>query len=180
VNTAAALRSVNTLTLFMPTPEGKRPLTRHEPLRALVAHQEVPVAVHHQGREGLLLAQGEVERALDVGHLGRVERGLPVHRRVTRGREQVVAPPGRHVEGAGQQQHHLAARLRAAGLDEGQVTGGDLRVDRQAQLAEPPPLPPLLDEPADRAGPGAPDGRGGVLHAGKVHPAPAAPPLPSR
>src|SRR5690242_21567052 len=50
----------------------------HETMRALVAQQEVPVAVHHQGREGLLLAQGEVERALDVGHLGRVERGLPV------------------------------------------------------------------------------------------------------
>ena len=124
----------------------------HQPPGAAIGHQDVPVAVDDQAGVGLLLAHHEVERAPHVGHLGRLEAGLPVHRRVAGGGQQVVAAARRDLEHAAQQQHHVAARLGAARLDEAQVPRGDLGVHRQGELAQAPALAPLLEQPAEVPG----------------------------
>jgi hypothetical protein len=137
------------------------------------------VAVDHEAGVGLLLAQDEVERAPDIRHLRRIERGLAIDGSVAGRGEQVVAASRRHLEDPGQQEHHVAARLGASGLDEAEMPRGDLGVDGQAELAQAPPFPPVPDELADGAG-GFLRGRGSGFHAGKVHPGRAAPPLPRR
>ncbi|GII52246.1 hypothetical protein Pth03_06350 [Planotetraspora thailandica] len=43
-------------------------------------------------------------------------------------------------------QDHLAAGLGPSCLQEAHVPGGDLRLDRELQLAEPPALPPLPEK----------------------------------
>jgi hypothetical protein len=63
--------------------------------------------------------------------------------------EELVAAAQRHLEHAGQQQDHLAARLRAAGLEEAQVPRRDLGLEGQTELTHSPPLAPLLEEAAE-------------------------------
>src|SRR6185437_7411080 len=56
-----------------------------------------------------------------------------------------------YVQHLGQPQHHGAAGHGPSGLHEADVTRGHVRLDRQVQLAQPAPLPPL---PHQRAEPG--------------------------
>ena len=77
-----------------------------------------------------------------------------------RGGEQLVARAGRHVEGAGEQQDHLAAGLGAAGLHEGEMPRRDLGLHGEPELAEPPALPPLAKQRAEGAEPREAGGRG--------------------
>src|SRR5438309_1734773 len=49
----------------------------------------------------------------------------------------------------GEQQHHLGARTRPAGLDEAHVPGRDSGLERQVELAQPAALPPLAQERPD-------------------------------
>ena len=65
------------------------------------------------------------------------------------GEQQLVALPERDLELLGEQQHHLGARRRAAGLDEAQMPGRDPRVERQVELGAPPPLAPLAQQRPD-------------------------------
>src|SRR5262249_29377069 len=80
----------------------------------------------------------------------------------------------RHLEPLGQVQHHLGARARAAGLDEAQVTRGDARLERELELAEAPPLPPLPEHRAHRRP------LGGHGHRADRSRRPSAGPLPPR
>ena len=106
---------------------------------------------HHRGKR-LLLAKHEAEGLLHLRHLGRVQPGLAVDRRIAGRGEEIVAATQGHLEYAGQQQDHLAAWLRAAGLEKAQVPRGDLSVEGKAELAHAPSLTPLLDQPADGIG----------------------------
>jgi hypothetical protein len=104
---------------------------------ALVHLQHVAVPVEHQRRVRLLLAQDEVERPAHGGHRGGVEPGAAVDGSIARRDQQVVALAQRHVQRAGQPQHHRAAGLGSSRLDEAQMTRGDAGLDREAELAQP-------------------------------------------
>src|SRR5439155_10057 len=94
----------------------RRVRRRLEPLedamRGFVAHHDVPFAIEDERRKRLLLAEDVFERAAHGLEIGRAERPIAVRRRVAGGDEQRVALAERDVEHAGQQLHHLAARLR--------------------------------------------------------------------
>src|SRR3954447_17412089 len=57
----------------------------------------------------------------------------------------------RDLELAQDAQQHVAAGLRAARLDEAQVARRDAGVERQVELASPPPLAPLPEHLTDLA-----------------------------
>ena len=82
--------------------------------------------------------------------LRRTERPVAVQRGVPGADEQRIAFPERDVEHAGQQLHHLAARLRAAGFEEAQMTRRDAGLGRQRQLALVPAVTPLFQQPSER------------------------------
>ena len=121
----------------------------HHLPHGFVREQDIPVSIEHHRGKRLLLTQHESERLLHLGHLGRVQPRLAIDRRIAGRGEQVVATAQGYLEHSGQEQNHLAARLRAAGLEKAQVPRRDLRLERQAELAHPPPLAPLLEEAAD-------------------------------
>src|SRR5205814_900324 len=83
----------------------------------VLAHDEVPLAVDDQRGIRLLLTQHELQGAPYRFELRRGQRTLAVGRRVAGADEQGVAIAERHVEHAGEQLHHLAARLGAAGFE---------------------------------------------------------------
>jgi len=112
----------------------------HDPAHRLVRHEDVPVPVEHHRGTRLLLAQHEPERLFHLRHLGRVQPGLAIDRRVAGGREQLVAAAQRHLQHPGEQLDHPAAGLSAAGLEEAQMARPDLGFDGQGELAHPPPL----------------------------------------
>jgi hypothetical protein len=149
---------------------------RLHPGAALVRLQHVPVAVEHEGRIRLLLAQDEVECAPDLGQRRSVEPRRPVDGRVAGGREQIVAVAQRHVERTRQQQDHFPARLRPTRLDEAEVPRRHARLDREVELAQPPARPPVAQQRAEA--PLTDDL--GVFHAGTLHRPWAAGTLPGR
>src|SRR5215203_675440 len=74
---------------------------------------------------------------------------LQVGRSEAPGQEQAVALGDRQVEMLGEVDEELAARARAARLDEAQVLGGEVRVQRQLHLRGPPLGAPEADELTD-------------------------------
>jgi hypothetical protein len=125
----------------------------HDAPGGLVAHQDVPVPVEHHGGIRLLLPEHEAERPPHLGHLRRVQGRLPIDRGVSGDGQQLVAAAERDLEHAGQEQHHLAARLGAAGLEEAEMPRRDPRRGGQPELAHGAPLAPLpeqLPHPARR------------------------------
>jgi hypothetical protein len=60
----------------------------------------------------------------------------------------MVAVAQGHVELFGQVEHHLRARARTTRLDIAQVSRGDACLERQLELADPAPLPPLPEQRA--------------------------------
>src|SRR6185369_2665898 len=78
-----------------------------------------------------------------------VERTLAKRRRKARRKQQRVALAKRNVEQLGEMKQHLAARLRAAGLEKAQMFGGDLGLAREIELAAAAPLPPLAKHRSD-------------------------------
>jgi hypothetical protein len=78
-----------------------------------------------------------------------VHLALGVGGRVAGRQEQVVALAQRDLEPLGEPDHHVAARLRAAGLHEAQVTRRDVGLERELELAEPPAGPPLAQQSPD-------------------------------
>ena len=100
--------------------------------RGPVGRDEVPPMVDDHGGEGLVPGEDGVEGGAHRRHRAGLERRLGVDRRVPGREQQAVAVPQRHVEVLGQVDDELAARARPAGLDEAQVAGGDLRLERPA------------------------------------------------
>ena len=87
-------------------------------------------------------------------HLAGLDRRFAVGVRIARGLEQLVALAQRDVERVGERQQRVAARARAAGLDEAQVPGRDAGFGGQPELAraaQAAPAPELVPERA-RAG----------------------------
>ncbi len=93
--------------------------------------------------------QHEVDRRPRRGQPRIVERALAIDRREARREQKRVALAQRYAERLRQQQHHVAARLRAAAFDETQMLLGDLGVEREIELGEPAQLPPVADQGAD-------------------------------
>ena len=123
----------------------------HQPGRPVVG-DERPAAVDRQRRVGVVAVEHELDRVLDRLHLWLVERALLVDRRIAGGEQEPVALAQRDLELAGEVEDHLLARLRAAGLDEAEVAGGDARLEREVELAEAAALAPVAEEVADGSG----------------------------
>src|SRR5262245_21154347 len=106
---------------------------------------------------------------------------LAVHRRESRGGEDLVPRARRHVEDAAQEEHHLAARPGPPCLEEREMARGDLGLEREVELAHAAPLAPLPEELADDARPG-PGTRlpARPLHGAKSTPATTGQTLPER
>src|ERR1043166_3042194 len=77
------------------------------------------------------------------------ERALGKDRRVSGGDQQDIALAHRHLELLGEVQHHVAARLRAPGLDEAEVPRGNARLAGERQLAQAPALAPFAQQMTD-------------------------------
>ena len=86
---------------------------------------------------------------------------LAVGGRVAGGEQQVVAVAQRDLELLGEVDDHLAAGLRAAGLDEAQVTSGHAGLQGEIELAEAPAAAPVLQQRPERDGIGDRGHRGG-------------------
>ena len=79
-----------------------------------VGMHDLPAAVDYDTRKWVVGVQNSLDALPDSGHVGVGEGALPVHRRQTGGHQQLVPFAKRHVEHAGEAQHH-PARLGAAG-----------------------------------------------------------------
>jgi hypothetical protein len=117
--------------------------TTEELRGAVVSPQEVPGAVDHDRREGVVAAEDDRDRLLDPGHQRTVQWFERVQRRETRGHKQVVALPERHVERSGQTHHHLAARLGSPGLHEAHIARRRGGIAGQVELALAPHRAPV-------------------------------------
>jgi hypothetical protein len=78
-----------------------------------------------------------------------VVRLLQVGRREASREQQPVALAHRQVEALGEVDEQLAARARAAGLDEAEVLGREVRLQRELELAQMPARPPETDQLTD-------------------------------
>jgi hypothetical protein len=101
------------------------------------------VAVDGHSRIGLVSGQKPLERLPYGGHLALVECALAEDRSEPSRQKQLVAFTERNVEALGKMENHLAARPRTAGLDEAEMPRGDSRSQRELELGEVAPLPPL-------------------------------------
>ena len=118
-----------------------------------IGRDQPPVAVDDDGRVRLVAAQEPVEHVAHRPHLGIVQVALRKRGRVAGREQECVAVTQRHVEMLGQLHDHLGARPRTAGLDEAHVARGDAGSDREVELAQATPLPPVAEQRADaRAG----------------------------
>ncbi len=83
-----------------------------------------------------------------------VQRTLRENPREARRVEHRVLLPQRNRHPFGQSQQQRATRHGAAGFQEAQMPGGNLRVTSELELAETAPLTPFPDQDADGAGRG--------------------------
>ena len=106
-----------------------------------------------------------------------VQRALRKRRRKAGRHQQHVALPQRHVEPFGEFHHHLARGRRTAGFDKAQMTGRNLGVACEIELAQVTALTPLAQVFADmtRSGTG---GCGLCVHDGKISTRTSQLPLP--
>ena len=83
------------------------------------------------GERGIWLVSGKhlIHRLPRDAQRGIVERAFREHRRITGRMQQEITVAQRHVELFGQPQHHIAARLRPAGLQKAEMTRGDFRLE---------------------------------------------------
>jgi hypothetical protein len=118
------------------------------PRQAWVGHQHVPVPVHHEGGEGLLLGQDELDGPSHQHHLRIRQGGLAIAGRVAGDDQQGVAIAHRHVQHPGQQGDQFAAGPGLAGFHIAEVAGRDPGLQRQVHLAHPAGAPPLAQQVA--------------------------------
>jgi hypothetical protein len=93
----------------------------HEHTGAAVGEHDVAQAVDHDGWPRIEAVEDLLQGGAHRCHVAVVQAGLGVAGRVPGGEQQVVALAQRHVQAVGEEEHHLRARARAAGLDEAQV-----------------------------------------------------------
>jgi hypothetical protein len=117
-----------------------------------VVRDQRPVTVDRNRRVGLVALEHELDRLARRLQGGIAERALGKHRREAGRHQQHIALAQRHVEAFGKMQHHLARRLRAAGLQEAQMLGGNLRFQRKVELTEAAALAPFPQVIADGTG----------------------------
>jgi hypothetical protein len=95
-----------------------------------VGVDEIPLGVHDDCRVRLMPVEQRAQRVHHGGQRRCAEIVLRVSGRVATCEQQRVAFPQWHVEVLGQSHDHLAGGLGAAGLDEAQMTGRDLGLQR--------------------------------------------------
>ena len=122
---------------------------QHQP-GARVRGHDVPAPVHRKARIRLVCLEHLREAVAHRRHVGVGERALRVHRRQTRGDQELVPLAQRHVQRLGESQHHRATRSRPTGLDEAHVTRRHVGLEGQVELAQPAALPPLLHQRPER------------------------------
>jgi hypothetical protein len=111
---------------------------------------DLPSAVDDDTRKWLVGVQNSLNALPDGGHIGVGKGAFPVNRRETGGHQQLVPFAKRHVEHPGEAQHHRTARGRSARLDETDVAGRHVSLDREVELGQPAALPPLTHQRTER------------------------------
>ncbi len=118
---------------------------RHRPVRG----DQVPVPIDRQRREGLVTGEHQLNSLPRGAECRVVQLALGEDRRITGGQQEGVALAKRHAQSLAQTEHHLAARPRPPRLDEAEMPGGHLHLERQFQLAHAPALAPVAQMLAD-------------------------------
>lgn len=90
--------------------------------------------------------EDHVERIAHRLKFGVLEGALGEGWGVARAEQQSILLAERNLQPLEDPEQHLAARLRAAGLDEAQVAGRDPSVESQLELGNPPSLAPLTQQ----------------------------------
>ena len=116
-----------------------------EERRSPIGLDQVPETIDDQRRVRLVCLQQPAERLAQRSHHLAVVGLLQIGRSEAPREQQAVALGDRQVQMLGEVDEELATRARAAGLDEAEVLGGEVRVQRQVQLAE-APLAPEADQ----------------------------------
>ena len=106
-----------------------------QPLGGIVPHPDVPSSVDDDPGIGLLLAENEFQRILDVLQIQCVEVTLAERWGIARCEMQGVLFVERHVQRVAQQLDHFPARLRAPGLEEAKMSRGYRRFGGELELA---------------------------------------------
>ena len=114
-----------------------------------VRGDHAPVAIDGERRVWVVAFQHALQRVTHRLHVRFVQPALTVRRRVARGEQQLVAVAQRDVELLGEMDDHLGAGPCPAGLDEADMPGGHVRLEREVQLAQAPPLAPLAQQRPD-------------------------------
>ena len=96
-----------------------------------------------------MAAEDHVERVAHRLKLGFLEGALGEGGGVARDEQQSILLAKGNVEPSEDPEQHLAAGLRATGLDEAQVASRDPGLERQLELGDPPALAPLPQESPD-------------------------------
>ncbi len=112
----------------------------------IVRGDQRPVPVDGERRIGIVAAQNEIHRLAHARKRRIVERAFRIDRREARRHKHDVAFAKGHVELLRQEQHHLAARLRAPGLEKAQMARGDLGLESEIHLAQAAALAPFAQE----------------------------------
>jgi hypothetical protein len=117
--------------------------------RGRVRLDQIPEPVHDQGWIRLVGVEQPSQRLAQRLHHPPVVGLLQVGRREAAREQQPVALGQRQVEALSEVDEQLPARPRAAGLDEAEVLGREVRLQRELELAQPPARPPETDQLAD-------------------------------
>ena len=110
------------------------------------------MAVDRKGGVGLMPADHQVDRLAGRGEGRIIQPALLIDRCVTGREQQGIALAQRHFQPLGQMQHHLAAWLGTAAFHEAEVALGDLRLQREIELAHAAMLAPGAQMVADSPG----------------------------
>ena len=108
---------------------------------AIGCHQ-IPAAIHGQRRERFMPGQDQVDGLAGRGQRRVVQITLRKRWGKTRGDQQGVALPKRHLQPFSESQHHVPTGRRTARLHETQVARRDVGVERQIKLAQMATLAP--------------------------------------
>ena len=117
----------------------------HEQRDGGVRRDHVPVAIDRERGIGLVPFQHMLDDRPHSRHFGAVERSLLIVGGITAREQQRVARAVRHLEAIGEPLQHRRARFRAARLDEAQMPGRNLAVEREVHLAHPAPDAPFAE-----------------------------------
>jgi hypothetical protein len=120
--------------------------------KGAVGGDEPPVAVDREGGVGLVPGQHQLDRAPRRLECGVVQRPFGVERGEPGGGQERVAVAQRDLQPLGEAEQHLAAGLGAPGFEEADVAGGDVRLHREVELTQAPPLPPAAQQLTDLPG----------------------------